>query len=587
PEPPPRPPSPPGTSPPFAQLVGDVPVGEVQQGDALSVPYILWGGDVATFLANGGLKTQSGTLFGGQGLNLKLTPGDDFPGQVKDYLSGKSPFLRGTLGMLGQASEVVGKDPRTRPVVFLQLTWSAGDHLVARPGCQTLNDLKGKKIALQHHGPHAGMLGDVLRTARLKWSDITPVWTDDVTGDKGPAALFRKDPSVDACFAISPDMLALTGGPDKTGTGEKDSVRGAHVLVSTVQMKHSIADVYACRKDFFDAHKELVEKFAAGYLKACEELTDLRKRAQDKDAAAAARYKGILQLAMQVYGKEALPLEDEADGLVGDAVFVGLPGNVSFFTDRGSLSGFDAKQKAALDLAVTLKDAQQPRELLKPDFDYGKVRQLGGLVAQPPTHSVENGGPGGAVISSFTIAFGEEQTEFDEVTYGADFHDALEQASLFANARMVIRGHADVAQLLSDFVNAGMKSGPLRRAGEPGHYQYFWRDEKLDLADTKKVIDLIGRTDFAGAPRDPKQTLQGLQALSRQRAEAVKKAVESYAKLLGIRPDPNQFSTEGVGALEPVVPQPRTKEDMAQNRRVEFRLERRATEAASGGKIDY
>ena len=88
---------------------------------------------------------------------------------------------------MGQASEVLGQDRRTTPIVFLQLTWSAGDHMVARPSVKTLNDLKGKKIALQKGGPHVGMLDDVLRSVGLKWSDINVVWTEDVSAtDKDP-----------------------------------------------------------------------------------------------------------------------------------------------------------------------------------------------------------------------------------------------------------------------------------------------------------------------------------------------------------------------------------------------------------------
>ncbi len=162
-------------------------------GETISVPFIFWGGDVATFVANGGTETKAGSTFDKMGLKLRLTPGDDFDKQVADYLDNKSPFLRGTLSMLGQASEKLTAKPETTPVVFLQLTWSAGDHLVGRGAFKTLNDLKGKKIALQKGGPHVGMLNDCLRTARLDWKDITVVWTDDVSGDKGPAALFRKD----------------------------------------------------------------------------------------------------------------------------------------------------------------------------------------------------------------------------------------------------------------------------------------------------------------------------------------------------------------------------------------------------------
>ena len=192
---------------------------------------------------------------------IRLAREDVLSRQLDNYLACRSPFLRGTMHMLGLASEAIGSDPRTKAVVFVQMTWSAGDHMVSRGNLKTLSDVKGKKVALQKGGPHVGMLDDVLRTAKLTWKDIQVVWADDLTGDKGAAAMFRKDPSIDACFVISPDMLALTGGLDKNGTGAEGTVKGARVLVSTVNMSRSIADVYACRKDFYDAHKDVVEKF--------------------------------------------------------------------------------------------------------------------------------------------------------------------------------------------------------------------------------------------------------------------------------------------------------------------------------------
>ena len=62
---------------PFTNLVGPVAVGPVKwkAGDALEVPYILWGGDVATFHANGGLNTKPGSTYQKLGLNLKLRLG--------------------------------------------------------------------------------------------------------------------------------------------------------------------------------------------------------------------------------------------------------------------------------------------------------------------------------------------------------------------------------------------------------------------------------------------------------------------------------------------------------------------------------
>jgi len=231
----------------FSKLVGPVKVGEVAASPVQKLPFLTWGGDVATFHANGGLKTKKDSIFDKLGLQVELTPGDDFVGQVRDYVSGKTPYLRGTTSQLGQASEVLNTDPKCQPVVFMQLTWSKGDHMVARSTLRTLNDLGGAekkvKIALQSGGPHVGMLDDALKTAGVKWSEIDVIWTKDVTGKNGPAEAFRKDATVDACFVISPDMEALTGGLDKVGKGDKPTVKDAHVLLSTLTMSRSIADV--------------------------------------------------------------------------------------------------------------------------------------------------------------------------------------------------------------------------------------------------------------------------------------------------------------------------------------------------------
>src|SRR5262249_51893970 len=132
----------------------------VAQPKVVEVPYLLWGGDVAAFHANGGDTTQPDSIYGKAGLHLHFTDGNDFDQQVKDYLANKSPFLRGTLSQIALRSEELSKDPNARPVVFLQLTWSAGDYLVTRGNVKSLSDLKGKKIALQKNGPHAGMLDD-------------------------------------------------------------------------------------------------------------------------------------------------------------------------------------------------------------------------------------------------------------------------------------------------------------------------------------------------------------------------------------------------------------------------------------------
>ena len=171
----------------FSELVGPGSVGAVKTTGGLQVtPFIIWGGDMATFYANGGLKTKSEQHFSKTGLNLNLTPGDDFIQQVRDYRSGKSRFLRGCLPYDWAGVGGARFDPRTKGVVIMQMTWSAGDHMVAREGIKTVTDLKGKTVAVQQGGPHIGMLDDILKTAQLDWSDIRVKYYDALTGEGSP-----------------------------------------------------------------------------------------------------------------------------------------------------------------------------------------------------------------------------------------------------------------------------------------------------------------------------------------------------------------------------------------------------------------
>ena len=567
---------------------------KVKPGEVVRVPFIFWGGDVATFVANGGLQTSKDSILGRQDLNVQLTKGDDFDQQVKDYLDNKSPFLRGTLSMLGQVSDQLTAKPETTPVVFLQLTWSAGDHLVGRSAFKSLNDIKGKKIALQKGGPHVGMLNDILRTARLGWTDISVVWTDDVSGDKGPAALFRKDASIDGCFAISPEMTDLTGGLESTGDGQKNSVAGAHVVVSTASMSRSIADVYACRRDFWEGNRDWVEKFAGGYIKGCEDLVDAKKKG-------AVPYKAAIKMAQDIWGKyddlkDAVAKADDVDGLISDSTFVGLPGNISFFTAKGNLSGFAFKLSQAL--ALPDDPAKQPLKVnpkgfRQADFDYNALAKLGGLngkAIKQDRFSAEIKIEPEKTIFSFNVLFKPNQATFKDQDYGPDFQRALEEASLFGNAVVAIRGHADPGLFMTRFLDAATRRGLLKHSGDGN--DYTTPDGKpFDLDNIKNVLDLIAKNPtlrYVDGVNNGLMTEaeEGLQTLSDQRAKEVRKSIIAYAQSRGLVLEESQIRFEGVGVKEPVFAFPQTEAQMGQNRRVEFSIIKVPADKVQTGEFD-
>ncbi len=586
----------------FRALVGPVTIGPVTQTEPVSVPFITWGGDMATFYANGGLNTQPGSIFAKQDLNLKLVPGDDFIQQVRNYLEGKTPFLRGTFRMIGMASEAIGSDPRTKGVVIMQMTWSAGDHMVARKEVRQIKDLAGKSVVLQRGGPHVGMLDDILKTAGLKWSDINVIWADDLSGTpNSPAEMFRAKPAIDACFVITPDMIGLCGGLQNTGTGAEGTVKGARVLVSTAELSRSIADVYVCRKDFFDSHREMITRFVAGYFKACEEVIDLKN---DYESKGSSKYMQLLQMAQDIYGKQVLPtLEEDAHGLLSDCTFVGYPGNVAFFTDKQNLHGFEAFQKSALDLAVNRAYASARYGLFPSGLDYdapvfrnylSKTEVQAGerFRGEAVIKEIEELSAGGALdertILSFTISFEPNQTEFSASQYGAEYQRVVQMADKFANAVVAVRGHSDPTKTLLDLVKAGIKKNILKQTGTSGNYRYFFKGRPLDLAATGQIIKLIEAGEFDGvAEHNPRQTMQAALNLSRRRAELVRDSIIDFAKQNSVQFDLSQVQAVGVGIREPFIAKPRNMDEARQNMLVEFRLIRVTAEATKRSDFDF
>jgi len=584
---------------PFSTLVGNVKVGPVNNNGPTVLPYITWGGDVATFLGNGGLNTTPDSTFGKMGLNFKLESGDNFVEQVKNYISGKTPFLRGTTTMIAQASELLNQNPATKPVMLFQMTWSAGDHAVAR-NMKNLGDFKTRriKVCLQQGGPHIGLMNDILQTASVKWSDVEVVWANELTGPQSPAELFRKDPSIDVCCVISPDMVGLTGGLDSKGTGAETTVKGAFVLVSTAQMSRSIADVYVARSDWYNTHISEAKKFTAGYLRACEDLVALKKTYNDGKGKSP-EYIALLKLTQQIYTEKVIPtIEVDAHGLVVDASFVGLAGNISFFTDKGNLNGFEAKQKVALDMAVALGYAKTRAGYDYARWDYHEIAKIGGVVYNAPVASSNRiQGEGinlfpdsnldDKTLYSFTIQFEPNQESFSIDTYGAEFQRVAQMTSTFGNCAVVVRGHSDPTKTLVDFVKAGLASGVLKRSGDPtSGYTYYFSGKQIDLNSTKDILKLIQSGEFRGE-NNPQETMQAALNLSLVRAEAVKKALLNYAQVNKINIDPSQIQPSGVGIREPLIAKPANIEQARKNMRVEFRLIKVSPENIKPSDFDY
>jgi outer membrane protein OmpA-like peptidoglycan-associated protein len=607
----------------YADKFKDLKVSGVAPSDHYDMPVLTWGADVSTLTANGGVTTTPTSIFGQMGLKFNIVNGDDTDAQVRAYMSGKTPWFRGTMSQLAHVSEVFCQDPSTRPIVVVLESWSQGDHMVARDYIKTLNDLKPKtgvfatqhgrlnakvKIAAQLGGPHENLIDAALKAVKLKWSDVEIVWTPKLTGPGSPADLFRKDPSIDVACCISPDMLGLsTGLSPAVGTGAESTVKGAHVVLSTAEANHVIPDIVAVRSDYFDTHKSEVARFVAGFLRA-NEVVLAAKKVYNDGKGKSPEYMNMLKMAQGFFGKEALPtLEVDAHGLVSDAALARLPGNVSFFTDAGLVYGFRAKEKETLALMREIgviipmasgHPAGTNEAYDSARWDWKEIASLAGLeyaVPKMTPHIVGEGTdlfPGDSLdektILSFTIKFGTNQQEFAANTYAEDFKRVISELQVFGNTVIVVRGHSDPTQTLVDFIRSGLKSGLLKQTGSRAEgYRYFLADgSPLDISKTAAVVEAIQKGDFSGASPNPVETMQAALTLSQSRANQVRAAVVNFAQTQGLKLDLSQIQSSGVGVREPIIPKPKNKAEAAENMRVEFRLLRVPAEAVKDEDFD-
>jgi ABC-type nitrate/sulfonate/bicarbonate transport system substrate-binding protein/outer membrane protein OmpA-like peptidoglycan-associated protein len=538
-------------SPPLAQVVS-TPVGSVAPGP-VQVPIITWGGDIATIYANGNAKVTAKTsLFGKLGLNLRLVREDVFAKQLESYLAGRSPYLRGTLGMIHMAAEAASRDPRTRPVVIHQLTWSAGgDALVVKQAVRTTRDLKGKTVALQAYGPHVDYLSKILADAGLTPRDVTVRWTADLTaGAKSPAAALH-DPKVDAALVIIPDAMALTS-QGTVGTGAEDSVKGARILLSTKTANRIIADVYAVRSDYLGSNRSEVEKFVRGLVQGEEALSKLYAAR----AGRAAEYRE----AMSAAARELLDTPQavkEAEGMYQDAEFVTLAANAAFFTRAENPRSFATLNKEIQSAFVSLGLMPRPLPLEHASWDYRKLgaaadapapearRFDSDKVASMVARRQSEGRLGEGELFSFEVYFKPNQDKFSAELYADAFKRVVALAATYGGAIITVEGHSD-----------------------PTAYLRLKRDRAPDV--------VLSRTQ------------QSAKNLSLARALAVRDSVIVFAKSQGVSLDPAQLAVVGHGITQPKTGMcgadpcaPKTEAEWQSNMRVAFRILQVEAEAAT------
>lgn len=520
------------TGDPLAEVITS-PVRDCSGGTTQKMPLIAWGADGVVVHANGQSMSPKSGLLRDAGWELSLSVKDNFAGQVEDYLACDTPFLRGTLGMLMAAAPVTEADPRTEQIVFFKHSWSAGDGIVAADGIQRPSDLKGKRIAIQAYGPHVDFVGRVLSDAGLSFDDVTVVWAEALTGDGDTPANLFADGKADAAAVILPDARFLTSD-GTVGTGAEGSVKGATIMISTLEATSVISDYISVRADYFDAHRDEIAKMVNALFRAEEEMRAFMAEEGNPDRATMAQI-----MADEFLG--GLP-QEEGVFLWMDAITDGWSGNARHFADKT-----DPRRYSVLsaEVAASLRGAGMigfPYELATAEWDYTTLtdglknlddRQIAAFNPEKAAQAVNRLRRTGQLDANtkidFQVYFEPDTPDFPMALYADDFEEILRLASTYSGAIITVEGHAD----------------PL----------HFLRRQK----------DGASKSELRGIRTST-------QNLSLQRAIAVVDALEQFANENGIRVNRDQFIVDGVGITSPAFNPPTTESEWRQNMRVVFRV---------------
>ncbi len=504
------------------------------KGKNIKVPLIAWGADIITIFANGSShKAIKGSLCNKAGLNLELFREDDFNKQVNMFIQGKIPFLRGTMGMINQASEKLHANPKTRPILIYQHSWSAGgDALVAKKGIRTIKDLKGKTVAIQNYGPHVDYFLKLIKDAGLSPKDVRIVWTKDLVGAKGDTPMAKLyQGNIDAAFVIIPDALALTSN-GTVGSGAEDSVKGARIILSTKTANRIISDVYAVRSDYFNKNKKEIKKFVQALFAAEEAVRDLFK-SKTGDA-----YSNLLKASGKLLLNDPNANKD-VEGLYADAEHSGFNGNVQFFNNMRYPRNFQNLTREIQSSLIKLGTIQSRSTLISANWDYNSfkkdlryatrtsVSKFNPQTTQVIAEKYSKGKKG--TLFSFEIFFQPNQRVFSASAYKKQFDKVIDFASTYGGALITVEGHSD----------------PMN----------YLRKKKS------------GSTDIY-----LKKIKQAAKNLSLGRASSVKDAVISFAAGKGITLDKNQINVIGHGISSPKFGIPKNKNQWRQNMRVQFKV---------------
>ena len=340
---------------------GDGPLGS--SGNPLKVSIVSFHGYAPALVANGqSLKTQSGSLFDKEGLNVEFVIQDDIPTIATVFEAGTAQCIWRTSDYWAQEQPNLRNSGHDGKAVMIVDNTRGADAIIAKdPSIRSVEDLAGKKLALLQFTPSHGMSIDAIDNSSLsarKKQTVEYVYIAAEDGLAGVRAALESG-SVDAAALWDPDLsLALR------------ATKG-HVVYSTKTASNLIFDVIVCDQRVLNdpQGRDAVQKLVNGWMKG----VDAAKANPDQAVDALVKTEEFFTLLAKDEGKPFVKkLFDNLlwTGVADNARILGMSGGTNHY--ERVYQRFDQIYRAAGALA----NPKSPVIASQDSFDTSFIRNL-------------------------------------------------------------------------------------------------------------------------------------------------------------------------------------------------------------------
>lgn len=338
---------------------GGGPVGTA--GNPLKVGLNSFHGFAPGFYANGGLKTQPGTIFDKKGLAVEFIIQDNVPTLTEAWTSGTTHCSWRTSDFWAQEQPNLREGKLDGRAILVVDNTQGADAIVAKdPSIKSIEDLAGHSIALLQYTPSHGMLVDALENSSLsgrKRQSVKTVFINVEEGTAGVLAALNKG-SVDAAALWDPDLsLALKAG--------------SHLIYSTKIASNLIFDTIVCDTRILNnpENQQAFQSFVSGWLDGVKDVNVDKSLGVKALISATDVYKMLAQ-------DQGAPF---VQGLFTNLVLTDLAANIRILGLNGGTNHYDRvyKQFDAVYRAMgTLNNPNSPVINASDSFDYRYIKSL-------------------------------------------------------------------------------------------------------------------------------------------------------------------------------------------------------------------